>query len=64
VLVEKVQGLGWRGYLAVVDTCPVDGSTVKDLTVTSDTLQDGNVLRATGRNVSYSNVAVLNGTSG
>ena len=41
-----------------------DGSTVRDLTVTSDTPQDGNVIRATGRNVSYANVAVLNGTSG
>ena len=41
-----------------------DGSTVRDLTVTSDTPQDGVILRATGRNVSYANVAVLNGTSG
>jgi pectate lyase len=41
-----------------------DGSTVKDLTVTSDTPQNSSVLHATGRNVSYSNVAVLNGTSG
>ncbi|MDR7158054.1 pectate lyase [Arthrobacter sp. BE255] len=41
-----------------------DGSTVRDLTVTSDTPQDGDVIRATGRNVSYANVAVLNGTSG
>lgn len=41
-----------------------DGSTVRDLTVTSDTPQDGNVLQATGRNVSYANVTVLNGTSG
>jgi len=41
-----------------------DGSTVRDLTVTSDTPQDGDVLRGTGRNVSYANVTVLNGTSG
>ncbi|WP_231938500.1 pectate lyase family protein [Arthrobacter sp. B6] len=41
-----------------------DGSTVRDLTVTSDTPQDGNVLQTTGRNVSYANVTVLNGTSG
>ncbi|WP_242633390.1 right-handed parallel beta-helix repeat-containing protein [Arthrobacter sp. S39] len=41
-----------------------DGSTVRDLTVTSDAPQDGDVLRATGRNVIYTNVAVLNGTSG
>ncbi|MEJ1192589.1 pectate lyase family protein [Pseudarthrobacter sp. CCNWLW207] len=41
-----------------------DGSTVRDLTVTSDTPQDGNVLQATGRNVTLANVAVLNGTSG
>jgi pectate lyase len=41
-----------------------DGSTVRDLTVTSDGPQDGNVLQSTGRNVSYANVTVLNGTSG
>ncbi|MGK3955624.1 pectate lyase [Arthrobacter sp. R4] len=41
-----------------------DGSTVRDLTVTSDTPQDGNVLHATGRNVTFANVTVLNGTSG
>lgn len=41
-----------------------DGSTVRDLTVTSDTPQDGNVLHATGRNVTLANVTVLNGTSG
>ena len=41
-----------------------DGSAVRDLTVTSDTAQDGEVLKTTGRNVSYTNVAVLNGTSG
>lgn len=41
-----------------------DGSTVRDLTVTSDTPQDGNVLQVTGRNVTLANVAVLNGTSG
>jgi pectate lyase len=41
-----------------------DGTTVKDLTVTSDTTQGGNVLRTTGRNAGYSNVTVLNGTSG
>jgi hypothetical protein len=41
-----------------------DQATVKDLTVTSDTPQGGNVLRTTGRNVAYTNVTVLNGTSG
>jgi pectate lyase len=41
-----------------------DGSTVRDLTVTSDAPQDGNVLKTTGRNVTYTNVVVLNGTSG
>lgn len=41
-----------------------DGSAVRDLTVTSDTVQDGDVLKTTGRNVSYTNVAVLNGTAG
>ncbi|WP_258061710.1 pectinesterase family protein [Arthrobacter sp. ZGTC412] len=41
-----------------------NGAAVRDLTVTSDTPQDGNVLKTTGRNVSYSNVTILNGTSG
>ena len=41
-----------------------DQATVKDLTVTSDTPQGGNVLRITGSNTAYSNVTVLNGTSG
>ncbi len=41
-----------------------DGSTVKDLTVTSDTPQDGDVLQVTGRNAILANVVVLNGTSG
>ena len=41
-----------------------DHAVIKDLTVTSDTPQGGNVLRTTGSNVSFSNVTVLNGTSG
>ncbi|MBT2530983.1 right-handed parallel beta-helix repeat-containing protein [Arthrobacter sp. ISL-48] len=41
-----------------------NGSAVRDLTVTSDMVQDGNVLKTTGRNVSYANVTVLNGTQG
>lgn len=41
-----------------------DSSAVRDLTVTSDATQDGDVLNTTGRNVSYTNVVVLNGTSG
>ncbi len=50
-----------EGVTLVVAAC---GSTVRDLTVTSDTPQDGNVLQSTGRNVSFANVTVLNGTSG
>ncbi len=41
-----------------------DGSTLRDLTVTSDTPQPGHVLLVTGSGVSRSNVVVLNGTSG
>ncbi|WP_354514537.1 right-handed parallel beta-helix repeat-containing protein [Paenarthrobacter sp. 4246] len=41
-----------------------DGSTVRDLTVTSDTPQSGNVLQVAGKDVTCSNVVVLNGTSG
>jgi hypothetical protein len=40
-------------------TLPVvaaDGSAVRDVTVTSDTAQDGDVLKTTGRNTSYTNV--------
>ncbi|MEO3940712.1 right-handed parallel beta-helix repeat-containing protein [Paenarthrobacter nicotinovorans] len=39
-----------------------DGSTLRDLTVTSDTPQSGPVLLSTGRDVTRSNVTVLNGT--
>jgi pectate lyase len=48
-------------------TLPVvaaDGSAVRDVTVTSDTAQDGDVLKTTGRNTSYTKVTALNGTSG
>lgn len=40
-----------------------DGSSVRDITVTSDVLQGGPVLRASGRNITIDNVEVLNGTS-
>ncbi|MDR6986915.1 pectate lyase [Paenarthrobacter nitroguajacolicus] len=45
-------------------TVAADGSTVQDLTVTSDTPQSGNVLQVAGKDVTCSNVTVLNGTSG
>lgn len=41
-----------------------DGSTIRDLTVTSDTPQNGHVLKTAGSNVTLSNVTVVNGTSG
>jgi len=40
-----------------------DGSAVRDLTVTSDAPQTGPVLLATGKDVTRTNVVVLNGTS-
>ncbi|KQQ92112.1 pectate lyase [Arthrobacter sp. Leaf141] len=45
-------------------TVAADGATVRDLTVTSDVQQSGPVLVTAGRRVRYSNVVVLNGTSG
>ncbi|MGF6835938.1 pectate lyase [Paenarthrobacter sp. TE4293] len=45
-------------------TVAADGSTVQDLTVTSDTPQSGTVLQVAGKDVTCSNVTVLNGTSG
>ncbi len=41
-----------------------DGSTLRDLTITSDSPQPGYVLLTTGKDVTRSNVTVLNGTAG
>jgi hypothetical protein len=41
-----------------------DGTVVRDLTVTSDSPQDGDVVRTTGSGVEYVNVTVLNGRAG
>ena len=41
-----------------------DGSALRDLTVTSHLPQSGHVLLLTGRDVTLTNVAVLNGTAG
>ncbi|TVU59491.1 pectate lyase [Paenarthrobacter nitroguajacolicus] len=41
-----------------------DGTTLRDLTVTSDTPQPGHVLHVTGKGITRANVTVLNGTFG
>jgi pectate lyase len=41
-----------------------DGTIVENLTVTSDMLQTGDVIRTTGSGVEYRNVTVLNGGAG